>query len=62
MPRYRHYRLDKSGRIVGAEWIEASDDADAERQIRSRALRIQSEIWQGERFVALLEAQTLCPR
>jgi len=31
LPSYRLYRLDGAGKIVGAEWIEAADDAAAEQ-------------------------------
>ena len=32
MANYRLYRLDGAGKISSAEWLEAEDDADAERQ------------------------------
>ena len=56
MPSYRHYRLDGAGNISKAEWIEASDDADAVEQVRDRKLPVASEIWDRNRRVAKIEA------
>lgn len=56
MPAYRHYRLDGSGSISKAEWIEASDDADAVRQVQEKKLSVASEIWDRDRRVAKVEA------
>jgi hypothetical protein len=55
LPAYRHYRLDGAGRISKAEWFEASDDADAIRQVKERKLSIASEIWQGNRRVGEIQ-------
>ena len=55
-PAYRHYRLDGSGRISKAEWIEADDDSDAVRQVRDLNLHVASELWQGSRRVARIES------
>lgn len=59
MPSYRHYQLDGAGNISKAEWIEASDDADAVRQVRERNLPVASEIWSANRRVAKVEAATI---
>lgn len=56
MPGYRHYRLDGAGNISSAEWLEAADDGDAERQVRQRRLPVPSEIWDRNRLVARIEA------
>jgi hypothetical protein len=56
MPSYRHYRLDGAGNISKAEWIEASDDADAVRQVRDKKLPVSSEIWDRNRRVAKVDA------
>lgn len=56
LPAYRHYRLDGAGSISKAEWFEASDDADAVSQVESLKLPAASEIWQGSRRVARVEA------
>jgi hypothetical protein len=56
LPGYRHYRLDGAGNISSAEWIDATDDDDAVRQVRERRLPFQSEIWDRDRLVARIEA------
>lgn len=56
MPAYRHYRLDGQGNIATAQWIEASSDADAIRQIRDKRLPVASEIWSGDRRIARVDA------
>jgi hypothetical protein len=56
MPAYRHYRLDGQGSIATAQWIEASSDADAIRQIRDKRLPVASEIWSGDRRIARVDA------
>lgn len=56
LPGYRHYRLDGAGNISSAEWLEATDDDDAARQVRERRLAFGSEIWDGSRLVARIEA------
>jgi hypothetical protein len=53
---YRHYRLDGAGNISGAEWIDATCDDDAVRQVRERKLPFESEIWDRNRLVARVEA------
>lgn len=58
LPAYRHYRLDGAGSISKAEWFEASDDADAVRQVEARRLSVASEVWQGNRRVATIEPST----
>ena len=53
MAEYRVYRLDGSGQISRAEWIEADDDKTAVR--RARELKdscVTCEIWQRDRLVA----------
>jgi hypothetical protein len=56
MPSYRHYRLDGAGNISEAEWFEASDDADAVKQVRDRKLPVASEIWERNRRIARIDA------
>ena len=55
MPGYRHYRLDGAGNISGADWVEASDDVDALRQVRELKLPSTSEVWHGNRLVGRIE-------
>src|SRR5689334_2633388 len=53
MAEYRVYRLDGSGQISRAEWIEADDDDTAERKARDlEDSCVTCEIWQRERLVA----------
>lgn len=49
LPTYRLYRLDGAGRISGAEWIEAIDDAEAKSKARSRPGRF--ELWERYRLL-----------
>lgn len=58
MPAYRHYRLDGAGNISNAEWFEATDDADAVRQVREKNLPVASEIWDRNRRVAKIDPAT----
>ncbi len=51
MPTYRLYRLDGSGLISGAEWIEAADDDDALAKARSQASCGGYELWERYRLV-----------
>ncbi|MGN6156439.1 MAG: hypothetical protein ACTHN4_12025 [Sphingomicrobium sp.] len=55
MPAYRHYRLDGAGNISNAEWFEATDDADALRQVRAKKLPVASEVWERNRRVARID-------
>jgi hypothetical protein len=54
---YRFYRLDGAGKISNAEWVEATDDSDAIRQVRELKLRTASEIWQGNRRITRVESE-----
>jgi len=51
LPNYRLYRLDGTGKIVSAEWIEASGDDDARVQARSRSGSASFELWEKNRLV-----------
>jgi len=55
LPSYRLYRLDGAGKIVGAEWVEAADDAAAEQDARNRGLPVACEMWDRNRLVARIE-------
>lgn len=56
MPEYRHYRLDGTGNISSAEWIDAADDKQAIREVEALKLPVPSELWSGNRRVARIEA------
>ena len=49
---YIVYILDGAGRIQGAEWIAATDDADALAQALRVAAGSRCELWQRTRRVA----------
>ena len=48
---YIVYILDGVGRIQGAQWIAAADDADALAQARRVARGSRCELWQRTRRV-----------
>lgn len=56
LPSYRLYRVDGTGKITSAEWIEAADDAGAERLVREQIPDGIAEIWERDRLVARLGA------
>ena len=52
---YRLYRLDGAGKIAGAEWLSAENDAEAATQARDRDLQSTVEIWDRNRLVIRIE-------
>ena len=55
MPSYRLYRVDGAGNITGAEWIQAADDAEAERLAREQVTEGMAEVWLRDRLVVRLK-------
>jgi len=51
LPTYRLYRLDGAGRISGADWVEAADDADARSKARTDPSSGGYELWERYRLV-----------
>ena len=51
VPSYRLYRLDGTGRISGAEWIEAADDDEARAHARGQSPSGRYELWDRYRMV-----------
>jgi hypothetical protein len=49
---YRLYRLDRSGRIDAAEWIEADHDEDAKSKAQALFCAEGYELWDRQRLVA----------
>lgn len=54
---YRYYCLDATGSLHQAEWFYADSDADAVAAIEAKHPDAKSEIWQGDRLVATVEAK-----
>jgi hypothetical protein len=48
---YIVYILNDEGRIRGAEWIAACDDADALAQVQRLNLAARCELWQRDRKI-----------
>jgi len=60
MAEYRVYRLDGSGQISRAEWIEADDDDSAVLKAREfKDSCVTCEIWQRARLVASLRGDEI---
>jgi hypothetical protein len=51
VPAYRLYRLDGSGKIDSAEWIEADADEAAIGEARARFSDGGFEVWRAQRLV-----------
>lgn len=58
MPAYRLYRVDGAGKILTAEWLEASDDESALDAARTSANGDRCELWQKQRLVARIHDGT----
>jgi hypothetical protein len=55
LANYRLYRLDGAGKISSAEWLEAADDDEAERQVRDGKPEGPVELWDRNRLVARID-------
>ena len=51
MPAYRLYRLDGSGKIDSAEWIEATAPEAALSEAKARFPDGGFELWHGQRLI-----------
>jgi hypothetical protein len=51
LPTYRLYRLDGAGRISAAEWVDATDDAEAQSKAREQYPSGSFELWQRKRLI-----------
>jgi hypothetical protein len=51
VPAFRLYRLDGSGKIDSADWIEASEEEAAIEEARARFPGGGFELWQRQRLV-----------
>ncbi len=54
MPSYRLYRVDGTGKITSADWLDATDDGHATRLAREQAPEGMAEVWERGRLVARL--------
>jgi hypothetical protein len=54
MPQYRIFTVDFSGHRIGAKDVECVDDQEAVQQALRTIVIDDVEVWQSERFVALL--------
>ena len=55
MPNYIVYRLNEAGGIRGAEWISASNDADALLLARAMLPGVDCEVWQRNRRIGRVD-------
>ena len=56
MATYRLYRLDGSGKIISADWVEAERDDEALVQARELASDSSCELWERGRLVAQISS------
>lgn len=61
MPPYRLYHVDGAGRIMSADWLDASDDEAAVDAARLIAGDGACEVWQQHRLVIRLERGGISP-
>lgn len=59
MAQYRAYRLNRAGRIVSGEWIEAADDPAARAAAHAFCDDVTPtvELWLGARIVARIPCE-----
>lgn len=51
MPSYRLYRLDRAGKIVSADWLQANADDEALRQACEQMDGTPFELWDRNRLI-----------
>jgi hypothetical protein len=56
MASYRLYCLDRQGKIIAAEWVEAEDDTAAMAAARALAKPTDCELWLRNRMIDRIEA------
>jgi hypothetical protein len=54
MPSYRLYRVDGTGKITSAEWLDAADDEEVTRLAHKQVPDGMAEVWERGRLVARL--------
>ena len=58
MRQYRVYRVNGSGGIENAEWLEADDDEQAIQLAVELSGGLKCEVWERDRLVASLMDRT----
>ena len=61
MTGYRLYQLDEAGKIMSAEWIDATDDSEATRMGCDGSPNGTCEVWQRNRLVARIVDGKVAP-
>jgi len=56
LPNYRLYRLDGSGKIIAADWVQAPSDEEALVEAQERSALGSFELWDRERLVRRFRA------
>ena len=56
MASYRLYCLDRQGKIMAAEWVEAEDDVAAVAASRALAKPTDGELWLHNRMIDRIQA------
>jgi len=55
LANFRLYRLDGAGKIASADWLEADDEAHAQKLARELNADTTLEIWNRNRLVARID-------
>jgi hypothetical protein len=58
MQTYRLYCFDGSGKITGAEWLQAANDEEAIEAAKGQENCIHLEVWGGDRLIAKVQARS----
>jgi hypothetical protein len=56
MSAYRIYSVDRAGKIIAGEWLNASSDEEAVTLVRALNRESSCEIWNRTTFVAAIPA------
>jgi hypothetical protein len=59
MTDYRLYCLNSAGKIERAEWITAKTEEEAIVLARIKKLRVNCELWEGNRLVTRIPSHVL---
>jgi hypothetical protein len=56
MTSYRLYSVDVAGKIIGAQWLDASSDIEAIDLAKGLNMASNCELWNHTKFVQSIEA------